>query len=468
MRILLIATNREKSPYAVAPVGAAQLAAVLKAQGYDVAMLDLCFVRNPSQQIATTIKHFKPQMVGLSIRNLDNCSYSNVKTYFPETRKIVRIVQEKTDSPIIVGGGAVSVLPEELASFLGVTYAAVGEGEKILPAFAQALQAGTGFENIPGLMVRGENGWSKQKPDFSVQMDQLPLYDYARINYKKYFKRGGFIGLQTKRGCSFQCIYCNYPTLEGRRVRCRSARLCVDDMEKIVADTGLRDFFFTDSVFNWPNTHALEICEEIIRRRLRVRWIAYCNPAGLDSEMAAAFKKAGCVGVELGLDAVTDEMLVNMGKGFSQADIAKTYRALNKAQLPFAVFLLFGGPGDTYRNILESQKLLKDFGKANAVFASLGIRMYREALIYNTALQEGRISSHDSLLQPVYYLSSSLESDIIARLDRVARRDATWSTTTDWNSFLVKMIQRIMGRMRVIPNWKDIEAYGANMRRHVK
>lgn len=468
MRILLIATNREKSPFAVAPVGAAQLAAVLSARGHDVAMLDLGFVLNSARQIAKTIKRFGPQMVGLSIRNLDNCSYSNVRTYYPEIRKIVRIVQEKTDASILIGGGAVSVLPEELASYLGVKYAAVGEGEKILPAFAQALQAETGFENIPGLMVRGENGWNRQQPDFSVQMDQLPLYDYARIDYRKYFKRGGFIGLQTKRGCSFQCIYCNYPTLEGRRVRCRSARLCVDDIEKIVADTGLRDFFFTDSVFNWPNSHALEICEEIIRRRLRVRWIAYCNPAGLDDAMASVFQKAGCVGIELGLDAVTDEMLVNMGKGFSRADIAKTYRALNKVNLPFAVFLLFGGPGDTYQNILESQKLLQGFGKANAVFASLGIRIYRDASIYRTALQEGRFSNHDPLLTPVYYLSSLLESDIIARLDRVARRDATWSTPTDWSSPVVNMAQRILGRLRMIPNWKDIEAYGANMRRQSK
>jgi len=468
MRILLIATNREKSPFAVAPIGAAQLAAVLTAQGYDVALLDLCFVINPTRQIAKTIQHFDPQIVGLSIRNLDNCSYSNVKTYYAQTREMVKIVQKETDAPVLIGGGAVSVLPLELADYLGVIYAAVGEGEKILPAFARSLQAGDSFEGIPGLMVRGVNGWSGQRPDFSVQLDQLPLYDYPRIDYKKYFKRGGFISLQTKRGCAFKCIYCNYPTLEGSRVRCRSARLCVDDMEKIVIDTGLRDFFFTDSVFNWPSAHALEICEEIIRRQLRVRWIAYCNPAGLDDEMAAVFQKAGCAGIELGLDAVTDEMLLSMGKGFSRADIAKTYRALNKAGLPFAVFLLFGGPGDSYQNILESQKLLKEFGKANAVFASLGIRIYPDASIYRTALQEGRFSEHEPFLRPVYYLSSSLESDIVSRLDRVARREATWSTPTDWSSPVVTMAQRILGRLRMVPNWKDIEAYGAHMRRQSK
>jgi len=239
-------------------------------------------------------------------------------------------------------------------------------------------------------------------------------------------------------------------------------------MEKIVSDTGLRDFFFTDSVFNWPPEHGLEICEEIIRRELQVRWIAYCNPAGLDDQMATAFQKAGCAGIELGLDAVTDEMLSNMGKGFCSADIGKTYRALNKAELPFAVFLLFGGPGDSYKNILESQKLLNGFGKANAVFASLGIRVYKDAAIHGIALREGRFSQHDSLLQPVYYVSSSFETDIVSKLDRVARREATWSTPTDWSSPVVTMAQRILGRLRMIPNWKDISAYGAHMRRQTK
>ncbi|MFZ5571857.1 MAG: B12-binding domain-containing radical SAM protein [Thermodesulfobacteriota bacterium] len=465
MRILIIATNREKSPYAVAPLGAAQLVSVLTAQGFEARLLDLAFAGNPGRLIGKRIDRFKPQLVGLSIRNLDDCQYATGRVYYGETREIVNRVRQRTAAPVIIGGGAVSVLPEELADHLGVRYAAVGEGEKVLPAFARALADKVGFDGIPGLLVRGRNGWIRQAPDFSLELDSLPLYDYSSIDYARYFRRGGFIGLQTKRGCAFRCIYCNYPTLEGVRVRCRSPLLCVDDMEKIVKDTGLRDFFFTDSVFNWPRSHALAVCEEIIRRRIRIRWLAYCNPAGLDAEMAAVFQRAGCAGIELGLDAVTDEMLINMGKGFSRADIARAYQALHKAGLPFAVFLLFGGPGDSFRNMQETQRLLTDFGKANAVFASLGIRIYRDAPIHQKALEEGRLGARDPLLQPVYYLSSSLESDIVSKLDRLARREATWSTPSDWNSLLVNLVQRILGRLRVIPNWKDIEAYGAHMRR---
>ncbi len=465
MRVLLIAVNQEKAPYAVAPLGAAQLLSVLEAEGHTVEFLDLGFVTRLRSRIREVIGRFQPRLIGLSIRNLDNCQYARPCTYHQQARRIVDIIKAETEAPIIIGGGAVSVLPGELAEYLGVNYAAVGEGENLLPAFIRALENQSNPAVIPGLLVRSAQGLCMQPPSFAVEPDRLPLYAYDRIDYKRYFRRGGYIGLQTKRGCAFHCIYCNYPTLEGRRIRLRSPRQCVDDMERMVKDTGLRDFFFTDSVFNWPTSHAMAICEELIRRRLGIRWVAYCNPLDLDADMAAAFKGAGCVGVELGLDAVTDEMLRNMGKGFTRNDIARTYRALNNAGLPFAVFLLFGGPGDSFGNMQESQRLLKEFGKANAVFASLGIRIYPDAPIYQTALQEGRLSVQEELLQPVYYLSTALEADALAGLDRLARREATWSTPADWNSLIVNLVQRFLGRMRVIPNWKDIEAYGAYLRR---
>ena len=157
--------------------------------------------------------------------------------------------------------------------------------------------------------------------------------------------------------------------------------------------------------------------------------------------------------------------LENMGKGFARQDIQQTYQALLKAGIPFAVFMLFGGPGDSFQDMTESQKILTGFGKANAVFASLGIRIYRDAPIYDVAIREGLITPETNLLQPVFYISPRLGEDAMGKLDRLARQDVTWSTSTDWNSFTVKSVQRILNRFRVIPNWKDIEAYGTHMRR---
>ncbi|MCF8095011.1 MAG: hypothetical protein K9J79_06570, partial [Desulfobacteraceae bacterium] len=58
-----------------------------------------------------------------------------------------------------------------------------------------------------------------------------------------------------------------------------------------------------------------------------------------------------------------------------------------------------------------------------------------------------------------------LNDSPVRRLDRLARRDSTWSTPTDWNSITVRVIQWFLARSRVIPCWRDIENYGAYMRR---
>lgn len=465
MNVLILSTNREKSPFAVAPIGAAHVVSALEDAGHTVAFLDLAFVRDMKKAIAGSIRRHRPEVIGVSIRNVDDCLYPNGKTYYQESKKIIDLVKVLSDAPLVIGGSGVSVMPEELAGYLNVSFAVVGEGEKPFVSLLKAFESSDGFSGIPGLMVRDGFRWIATPPDFSTDLNQLAPYAYKRIDYARYFRQGGFIGLQTKRGCAFRCVYCNYRTLEGNKIRYRAPQTCVDDMERIVRETGLRDFFFTDSVFNWPREHALAVCEEMIRRNMNVRWVAYCNPAGLDREMARCFKASGCAGVELGLDAVTEEMLENMRKGFGRSDIRTSFQALQEAEIPFAVFLLFGGPGDSYDNMVETQRILKSYGKPNAVFASLGIRIYRDAPIYEIARQEGQIRQEDSLLRPVYYLSSRMEEDIMAKLDRLARREAVWSTPSDWNSWVVGAVQKVLGRIRVIPNWKDIEAYGKHMRR---
>ncbi|MCF8025100.1 MAG: radical SAM protein [Desulfobacteraceae bacterium] len=466
MKVLMISTNREKSPFAVAPIGAAKVFSALQKSGHEVCLLDLCFSRSIQRSIKKAVYGFSPDIIALSIRNLDNCAYVRPHAYFPADRRIVEMIRRCCRAPIVIGGSGVSVAPGELTAYLGVDYAIAGEGERSMPAFLSALANQSDFESVPGLWYRQDGRWRANQPDFGASLSDLPIQAYNRIDFGRYFSTGGFVAIQTKRGCPFECIYCSYSALEGRRQRFLPAGLCVDEIEKIVRDTHKSDFFFVDGVFNFPPAHAAAVCKEIIRRNLKIRWLAYCNPSGLDYETAELFKAAGCAGIELGLDAATEKMLANLNKGFTVGEIQRTYRALHRAGLPFAVFLLFGGPGETYEDWEQTQRNLQGFGKANAVFASLGIRIYDHTSMFDLAVNQGCISPDASLLAPCFYLSPHLLNDSpVRRLDRLARRDSTWSTPTDWNSITVRVIQWFLARSRVIPCWRDIENYGAYMRR---
>lgn len=464
MKLLIIAINRSTFPYVVAPLGAAAVTAAARDAGHRAELLDLCFKRNPRRALRRAIGQLRPEVVGLSIRNLDSCSYHQPTSYLDQAERVVRWVRRATSAPLVLGGAAVTVVGAKMVEALGADYGVIGEGERSLPRLLSALERGDRLEAIPGLVAAGEPG--ARPPEPIEELDDLPVNDQATIDFRPYLRRGGMVGVQTKRGCPFRCLYCNYPSIEGARYRLRSAERCVEDIERLVVEQGLRDVFFTDSVFNQPRDQALSLCHELARRRLGIRWQAYCNPLGLDSELARAFAEAGCVGVELGIDAVLDRRLEALGKSFGEHEVAQASAALEAAGIPFAHFLIFGGPGERWADVEASREQLRKMSRANAVFAGLGLRVYRSTALYGLAVDQGLVTPGSPALKPVYYLSPTMRHRAVERLDQIAARTTTWMTPTDWDRPLIKLVHNLSGRLGAQPPWRRFEEYGKHMRRH--
>jgi radical SAM superfamily enzyme YgiQ (UPF0313 family) len=226
----------------------------------------------------------------------------------------------------------------------------------------------------------------------------------------------------------------------------------------------MRHFFFVDSVFNDPRHHALAICRELGRRRLPVRWSAFCNPTGFDAELAHAMKEGGCEGVEFGLDVASDKMLAVLDKPFGQKETRVAMQAAHDAGLPIAVYLLFGGPGETWADVRDTQNFLDDCARANAVFATIGIRVYEGTPLARTAVQEGQVKPDQDLFEPAYYLSPGLAEDTENKLDGIARRRAEWTSPVDWRRPVTRLGQKVTVFLNVRPQWKYLRSYGEHMR----
>ena len=244
----------------------------------------------------------------------------------------------------------------------------------------------------------------------------------------------------------------------------RSPERVADEMQQVARTDQGSCFFFTDSILNTPHDHALALCHEIARRRPRITWMAYCNPCDFDRELADAMASAGCMGVEFGLDAATEKMLEAHGKPFNQDDIRKSFEAASAVELPFAAHLLFGGPGETPQDIAETQEFLDSCATPNAVFASLGIRIYESTALEQTARYEGLLPPDADLFAPTYYVSPELGDDPMAVLDSVVRRRIEWSSPTDWAKWSMRLIRHMANRMQTRPQWRDARNYGKYMR----
>jgi len=467
MKILLVATNRERSPYPVAPLGALCVAGAARAAGHEVEFLDMGTALMPGLALRRALAKNDFQAVAFGIRNLDNCWCFEPHSYFDEVREFAEIVRQRFTGPLILGGTGFSISPQGWMRGLDADCGVVGEGERVFLEVLARLEKGQSLEGMEGVICPQSNSdLLTASPARAIdRLGELPPPAHELCHYSRYARRGGFVGVQTKRGCPFKCTYCIYPKLEGRRYRLRSPEVVVQEVATVTAQSRMRHFFFVDSVFNDPRAHALAVCRELARRKLPVRWSAFCNPVGFDAELARAMAEAGCEGVEFGLDVACDKMLAAMDKPFGQAETRTALQAAHEAGLPFAIFLLFGGPTETWKDVEDTQNFLNDCAPANAVFATLGLRIFEGTPLAAIAVREGKLTPEQDLFKPVYYLSSAMTEDTEMKLDRIARRREEWTSPVDWRRSVTRFGQKVTVMLNVRPQWKNLRSYGRHMRK---
>lgn len=394
-RILLVSSNVTTEPYPVYPLGLAVISAALAAEGHQLEQFDFLASGESEELLRERVASFAPDYVCLSIRNLDNCDSLSSTGYPAIARRLVEVIREGSGAPVVIGGPAFSIMPEELLAYTGADYGIVGEGERLVCELIRDLSQG----KRPHRLLRGERLLSGNEM-------AAPLYSSELIGF--YLEKSGMINLQTKRGCPHGCIYCSYPALEGEQYRCRDARSVVDDLERIKRDQGVDSFFFTDSVFNDSEGHYLEVVEEIIRRELSIRWCCYMRPEKVARREIALMKRAGLYAVELGTDAASDTTLRSLGKGFKFSDALEANRACVAERLPCAHFVMFGGPGETMETVAEGLRNLEQL-EHTVVFAFSGIRILPGTPILELAIKEGLLPEDAALREPAYYLSREVD-----------------------------------------------------------
>jgi lipid biosynthesis B12-binding/radical SAM protein len=407
-RVLLLSANITTEPYPVYPLGLAVIAAALVAAGHVVEQFDFLAAGESEEELSARIAAFAPDYACLSLRNLDNCDSLSATGYPAIAKRLVAVIREKSGVPVIIGGPAFSILPEELLAYTGADYGIVGEGERLLCELIRDLEQG----KTPPRLLRS-NGL------LSGAEIGAPLYSQEMIDF--YLAKSGMLNLQTKRGCPHGCIYCSYPSLEGERYRCRDPQEVVDDLARVKAEHGVESFFFTDSVFNDSAGHYLNVVEEILRRDLAVRWCCYLRPEGVGRAEIALMKRAGLYAVELGTDAACDTTLAALGKGFTFADALAVNRACVAERLPCAHFVMFGGPDESMATVAEGLANLAQLEHA-VVFAFSGIRILPGTPLLARAIKDGLVDADSSLREPVYYQSPALDGEVMNAMITAAFR----------------------------------------------
>ncbi|MEC8379853.1 MAG: radical SAM protein, partial [Myxococcota bacterium] len=331
MRILLVQAFTALDMELVYPIGLAYLAAHL--EGHEVEIFDLNLHREePFESLSRCLLRFKPEAVGISLRNMKvGMPDKYTDDFQPQQDTIMHIKSVLPNVVIIAGGTAFSLYAEAMMKRVpAIDFGVWGEAESRFPALLNSLEQP---QQVLGVYYRdGENICYSGEPP---QVDFLSLKRPRRdlVPHEPYLASSFVsVGVQTKRGCALRCVHCSDTFLLGHHVRMRSPTDVVDEIEELVRDYGVREFFFCDQIFNIPVSHSIDICKEIVSRKLDVRWSAWFNEhrKTLPDELMVWLKKAGCHMLSFSPDHVDDRMLKNLDKNFRYEDMLYTVQIAKK------------------------------------------------------------------------------------------------------------------------------------------
>jgi len=368
MHITFVSGNTEKLPDAVVPIGLLYVMANTP-DTHEKQLIDLCFENDPIEALKNSLKESSTDVVAISMRNIQKNDYSGLEDTIEYYERLIQAVRESCDATVVIGGGGFSVMPEGLLQRLKPDFGISGEGEENFPKLLEALENdGKGIEKVGALhyFENGEVVVNKMPPGF---LDMTTLRNPERnLADPRYYSEYGVESVQTKRGCPLRCDYCTYPVIEGRVGRTREPAAIVDEMfASIETNPGISHFFFVDSVFNLPRTHAKNVCRELISRNWSIPWTCYINPLGFDLELAQLMKQAGCSGIEVGSDSGVDGVLQRLHKGFTTEHIRKLHDICVRVGIPDCHTFILGTEGETLDDVKHTLKFLEELDPFSAM-----------------------------------------------------------------------------------------------------
>jgi len=435
------------------PIGIADLSAVAKKSGYNAKAIDMW--KYNEAQVKEAIKKEAPDVIGTSCMTTERFS----------SYKLVKWVKEVNPKiKVIVGGSHASCFPEQVFKLSPADVIVMGEGEETMLELLDAFEKDkTDLSNIKGIAFMKNGKLVKTEPrPFIKNLDKLPFPAYEDFDlknyvnrfpddttnpkYKKLFKKLKGISVMTSRGCPWRCAFCSITTSWKRTWRARSPKNTVDLIEHLYKNFGIRMFNFFDDNFNVDNRRVIEICREIIKRKLKIYWNVQARVDTLNEETLRWMKKAGCYLIRFGVESGSQTILDNLQKDARVESIIKVFKIIKKVGLESNVHIIVGNPGENEKTINETINLIK-IVKPDMV-STFGLFILPGTPLYERAKKEGLIDDNywqkDS--EPPLYTGSLTEDQIRMYVYKIQSSFEKGKGTLNYIKYLARNIKARINR----------------------
>ncbi len=363
-----------KENYGVFPsLSLAYVAAVAEKAGLEVQFIDAHALNLTLEETIRRVKAFEPDLLGFTIT-----------TYlFYQSLAWVRALREATNVPTLLGGVRMGIYPEETFSHHSIDYGCTGEAEVVLPPFIEALNNGGDLHQVKGLIWRdGEKIVVNECAELLADTNTAPFPARHHLPNDRYFsfisQFKNFTPMITSRGCPFRCIFCEQG---GLKFRPRTPDNVGDEIEECYHVYKVREFDFFDSSFTVQKQRVIDICEEILRRDVKVYWAIRSRVDLVNEPMLKALARAGCKRIYYGIESGDAQVLKTLRKETNLELIREVMAYTRKYKIDTFGYFLVGSPGETPETIKKtidfSVELKLDYAQFSKVTPMPATELYQ-------------------------------------------------------------------------------------------
>ncbi|MBQ9246722.1 B12-binding domain-containing radical SAM protein [bacterium] len=390
-------------------IGLGYISSYLKANGFEVKIIDAVKENISNDTIVEYANKIKPEAIGISVLSL------YTKEAFDLSRKL-----KAYGHKVIIGGVHPTYEPYKTLTDSKCDYVIAGEGELPFLALAKNNYENNNIKGVYSLdNLKNEN--QKFEIAESIQdLDSIPFPDWEQINPYTYpiaphgvvVKKPPVAGIMASRGCPYSCMFCSSSNLYRKSVRFRSPKNVVDEMEYLNKKFNVKEIQFLDDNLTLKKDYVLSICQQIIDRKLKIHWSC---PNGIradrfDEEIAAKMKKSGCYLLTFGVESADNTVLTKMKKNESIETIENAINIAHRHKFITTGNFILGFPCDNINTINKTIRFAENSKLDLAQFAIF--RLLPGSELYNRIVKNNpdiKIDDSCSSFAGVEYIPESLK-----------------------------------------------------------
>ena len=396
------------------PLGLLYQASLFKKQGHDILLLDGELAGLTVEKILKLCKKFQPDIL-----------FSTINIFNPQNEfKSLKILKDNLNCKLIARGHFPRLYPEQTILNKHIDYALTGKGFTASTELIDKIARNQATNNIKGIIYRTSDGKTvKTEDENQFDFNLLPMPARELIDNNIYNSaltlHDKFTTMTASIGCPYSCTYCIDKTI---KYQSSSNEKIVLEMEECQNKYKIKEIAFLDSTFTIDRKKTIDLCNLIIKKRLKVKWVIRTRVDLVDEEIIDKLVEAGCISIHYGIESGNQTILNNLNRKITLEQIRTAVTLTEKKGLLTLGFFMIGNKGETSKTIEDTINFAKEiplhFAQFNVVLA-----LPETYMAENIKLNTGRD----------LWLESYLGKDIPAHMWKPQETDLSYEELTSWS-----------------------------------